>query len=256
MRTKWIALTSAALLIPPAAAQAQQASPAYNWSGFYLGLNAGGAWGRANATTSAPSGDYLPAPDNTLVAAAGTGSMSGSGFTGGVQAGYNWQSNNIVYGVELDFGAFNVGASRSGAGSLSGNFFAAVPFVVTNSADTDWLFTARGRIGWVISNVLAYATGGLAVTRIETANSHWDNVWPSPVTTNWKASDTKLGWTLGGGFEWALGNNWTVKTEYLYLNFGSVNSAGLITTGGYSQAISTSTDLTAHIARAGVNFKF
>jgi outer membrane immunogenic protein len=253
-RTKWLALTSAALMMSPAAAQAQQASPAYNWSGFYIGLNAGGAWGRSDTTTSTGSGTYFAEPEK--VAAAGTGSLSGSGFTGGVQAGYNWQSSNVVYGLEADFGAFNVGATRQ----TTVPYAFTNEFVVTNATDTDWLFTARGRFGWVISNVLAYVTGGLAVARIDTANSYSDDVnfAPDPnVTGNWNASKTKLGWTLGGGFEFPLANNWTVKTEYLYLNFGSVHAAGMVSGGlGYSQGISTSTDLTAHIARAGVNFRF
>jgi outer membrane immunogenic protein len=254
MRTKWIALTSAALLLPPAAAQAQQANPAYNWSGFYLGLNAGSAWGRFETTTT-PAGNYLIPPDYALVAAAGTGSMSGSGFTGGIQAGYNWQTSNIVYGLEVDFGAFSIDAKRQVTGSFPGGFLAG-QFTITNSADADWLFTARGRYGWVFSNVLAYVTGGLAVTQITTANTYSDTGFG--FTANGNASATRLGWTLGGGLEWALGKNWTIKTEYLYLDFGKVDATGSINPGGwaYTQAINTSVDLTAHIARAGVNFKF
>lgn len=255
MRTKWIALTSAALLIPPAAAQAQQANPAYNWNGFYVGLNGGGAWGRSQATTSVGSTGYFIDPP--AVAAAGTGPMSGSNLTGGVQAGYNWQTSNIVYGLEADFGAFSVGATRQ----VTQPFGFTNQRNITNSADTDWLFTARGRFGWVFSSVLAYVTGGLAVTRIDTANSYSDDInFPVPVTGNWNASKTKLGWTIGGGFEFPLAPNWTVKTEYLYLNFGAVHAAGMVSGDGgglaYSHAINTSTDLTAHVARAGVNFKF
>jgi outer membrane immunogenic protein len=80
-----------------------------------------------------------------------------------------------------------------------------------------------------------------------------------PGVGNWSGSKTKLGWTVGGGLEWALTRNWSVKAEYLYLNFGSIDAAGVIRNpipAGYANAISTSTDLAAHVARAGVNFKF
>jgi len=68
----------------------------------------------------------------------------------------------------------------------------------------------------------------------------------------------KLGWTAGGGLEWALTRNWSVKAEYLFVKFGSINASGTVigTAAGYGSAISTSTDLTANIARAGVNYKF
>jgi outer membrane immunogenic protein len=264
MRTKWIALGTAALLLPPAAAQAQQPSPAYNWSGFYVGLNAGGAWGRAKATTTVPCNDasalvgYFCTTTNSgvssTVADNGSGSFSGSGFTGGIQAGYNWQRGNLVYGLETDFGAFNINATRQATALYVGG---PQNFTFRTSAETDWLFTVRGRFGWVSSNVLVYATGGLGVTHLDTATSFSD-ISVFDATGAWSASKTRLGWTIGGGLEWALGNNWTVKTEYLYFNFGSVQSSGTVTAQGtaYAQAVNTSVDLTAHIARAGVNFKF
>jgi outer membrane immunogenic protein len=257
MRTICIALTSAALLLPPAAAQAQQANPAHNWSGFYLGLNAGAAFGKFHTKTQVGAGNYFVFPaDAATVSATGTRSLSDSGFTGGVQAGFNWQASNIVYGLEVDFGSFNIGAARQTTATFP--VWGPSTYTLTNSADTDWLFTARGRYGWAFSNVLAYATGGLAVTRIRTANSYLDDAFFVPHTSgDWRASATKLGWTLGGGLEWALSSNWTVKAEYLYLDFGSVNAPGMIVDDASgSQAISTSVDLTAHITRAGINFKF
>jgi outer membrane immunogenic protein len=255
MRTKWIALGTAALLLPPAAAQAQQASPAYNWSGFYLGLNAGGAWGRAESNTSLDPVGTFSSASSAQIAAAGTGPSSDSAFTGGVQAGYNWQSGNYVYGLEADFGAFNVHASRA-VTAISGG--GPNTFTITNSADTDWLFTARGRFGALFSNVLVYFTGGLALTQLQVANFYSDNN-VFAFTGSWGASKTKVGWTIGGGIELPIARNWTIKAEYLYLDFGSVSAAGTINDSfgqGYSHGISTSTDLTAHIARAGVNFKF
>lgn len=267
-RVKALALASVSSIALSATAQAQQV---YNWTGFYAGVNAGWAWSRSDASTgadcSAPASPpgYLcttgfSAPA-VLVTAAGSGSLDGDGFTGGVQAGFNWQANNFVYGVELDFGAFDIGASRS----VIGSYGAAIPggiFTITNAVDTDWLFTARARLGWTFSNVLLYATGGLAVTNIATSNAFSDAVG-GPTTPfvvgAWGRSETKLGWTIGAGLEWALGRHWSVKAEYLYLDFGSVGASGILDTlipGTYTQGISTSVDVTAHIARAGVNFRF
>ncbi len=264
------ALASVSALALSASAQAQ----VYNWSGFYIGANAGAAWSGADATSSVPcpAATFGPgyfclatSPANgAAVSASGTGSLSNTGFTGGVQAGRLWQNNSLVYGLEADFGAFKLNASRQASANYPASTWVSSTNVYTikSSVDTDWLFTARGRVGWAFSNVLAYATGGLAVTSIDVSNSFQDNFANGGVpgaSGNWNGSGTKIGWTLGGGLEWALNRYWTVKAEYLYLDFGSVSASGRITHpgfGGYSEAISTSTDVTAHIARGGINFKF
>jgi outer membrane immunogenic protein len=100
----------------------------------------------------------------------------------------------------------------------------------------------------------------LALTRLTVANSFSDNVVAPPgAAESASESKLKLGWTLGAGLEWAQNNDWTVKAEYLYIDFGKVTAAGLIfnpTPPGYGQGISTSSDLTAHVARIGVNRRF
>jgi outer membrane immunogenic protein len=191
--------------------------------------------------------------------------MSGSRFTGGGQIGYNFQIDRAVLGIESDIDYFNIKGSRQVGGIYPGGgpvFPAGANFAISSSVHTNWLFTARGRAGWLLSNnLLAYATGGLAVTEIHVTHAFRDSALPVPGVGNWSGSKTKLGWTVGGGFEWALTRNWSVKAEYLYLNFGSVDAAGLVVEplgapSGYANAISTSADLSAHIARAGVNYKF
>lgn len=266
------ALTAVLIAVPALAAdlpvKAPQLAPppaplVYNWTGFYVGLNAGGAWGSSDPSTSASCvslgtlGPYFTCADAARVTAAGTGSMSGSAFTGGGQLGYNWQSNSAVFGAELDFDSFHVRASRQGGGIYSGFAGAnpAGPFTVVNSVSTDWLFTARARVGWAINQLLAYATGGLALTDLHGTNTYVDTTVNNP-NAIWNTSATKLGWTVGGGLEWALNQNWSVKAEYLYVNFGSITANAVVGIPAYANAISTSTDLTAHIARGGVNYKF
>lgn len=249
----------------------------YDWTGFYAGLNLGGAWARSDATTT-PSCMLLPPfvayfcfptggqANAAAIAAAGTGSMSGSAFTGGGQIGHNWQNGSIVYGGELDLESFHIRAARQVSANYPVQFGLVNPtrtFTIASAVSTDWLFTARGRVGWAFGNVLAYATGGLALTNLGATNSFIDNVIlvanGGPGAGTWANSTTKVGWTVGGGVEWAWSRDWTVKAEYLYLNFGSVAATGTIFSSvvpGYANAISTSTDLTASVARVGVNRRF
>jgi outer membrane immunogenic protein len=247
----------------------------YSWTGFYVGANLGGAWGRFGSSTAVDCNVPSFTPPSTfsylcntgfpgdaaLVSAAGSGRFDASGFTGGLQAGYNWQIANVVVGLESDFGAFRLDGSRQASGTLV-QIWTGTPFTVTNAASTDWLFTFRGRVGVAaVPNLLTYVTGGLAVTRIATATSYVDDntTFLGPVAGSYGGSAVKTGYTVGVGAEYALANNWTVKAEYLYLNFGSVFANGTIRDRlgqGYSQALSTRADLTANIARLGVNRKF
>ena len=107
---------------------------------------------------------------------------------------------------------------------------------------------------------MAYVTGGLALTRLGVSNSFSDNVPLGAGTAgSANASATKAGWVVGGGLEYALIKNWSIKAEYLFMDFGKVTATGTIinTAGpGYAQGISTSSDLTAQVARVGVNYKF
>ena len=263
-----LALASVSTIALTAAARAQ--SPVYNWTGFYVGANAGGTWGRASTQhaincnvpfftaavcSSSPANTAL----GNAVAANMGGAFTGSGLTFGGQLGYNWQVGLAVFGLEADGGYFNFNASRTVSGPATYRGDPTKTYVATSSVDSDFLFTFRGRSGATFGNLLAYATGGLAVTRLNVGHTFSDNTI-IPNSGTWGSSSTRVGWTIGGGLEYALGNNWSVKAEYLYLNFGKVTSTGAITGSvppiGYSNAISTTTDVTAHTARAGINFKF
>jgi outer membrane immunogenic protein len=249
-----------------------------SWTGFYLGAYAGGAWGRSNANTSVDcsattippaylcgSGPVAAGGSNaSAVNAAGTGTITATGFTGGVEAGYNVQADRFVYGLETDFGAMHLRGARQGNGTYPVGLVVipGAPFAVSSSFSTDWLFTLRGRVGWTAApSVLAYATGGLAVTRLGVNNSFADligGIAPGSESTN--SAATKAGLAVGGGLEWMVNLHWTVKAEYLFVDFGKVATTGFIANPaiavGYAQGISTSSDLSASIARAGVNYKF
>ena len=238
--------------------------PTYNWGGFYVGGNAGYAWGSSDAVTTADGvGTYFANSSPPAINALGSGTIHSNGFAGGVEAGYNWQAGSWVAGVESDFGAFDLNGSRTATGVYP--CCAPSTFTINQQVSTDWLFTARGRLGWVWNNVLFYGTGGVAVTDLKYTNSFSDNFagvfFGLPAfnaAEGGSVSQTKVGWVAGGGVETALSGNWSVKAEYLYIDFGSISSTGTLTAfQGLSTApFSHSTNLSAGIARAGVNYKF
>jgi outer membrane immunogenic protein len=131
----------------------------------------------------------------------------------------------------------------------------------TNSIQTNWLFTARARLGFLVANnVLVYGTGGLALADLKYTHTFVEGVFPgtSSGTESSTASGTKAGYALGGGLEYAFMNHWSVKAEYLYLNFGNVTVTDQVVFGGVANGntFTNSANLHANIARLGVNYKF
>jgi outer membrane immunogenic protein len=233
---------------------------AYNWSGFYIGVNAGGDWGTSDPSTTTVVAGWLAGCPGCVSDIANNGSQSfkTDGFTGGVQGGYNWQTGNIVLGVEGDFEYF-----RS-SGSNSTVFFSPTcpcTMTINSSMSTDWLFTLRPRVGFAVNNWLFYATGGLAVSELKGAWSYGDNFGGRTTTESGSVSTVKAGWVIGGGLETALPGNWLIGAEYLYVKFADVSttSNNLVnsTSGPYPASVFThSADLAVNIARIRVSKKF
>jgi outer membrane immunogenic protein len=230
------------------------ADPTYNWTGGYVGVSAGGAWGSSNSSTStafSPTGYFLP-ENVPLVNAAGVQAIKPNGFTGGLGAGYNWQADNFVFGLEGDIESFRLSGNASAAAAYSGKTCPNQCFFVMSSAGANWLATARGRIGVAASNWLFFATGGAAFTGLKGSFSFADN---NPTTEAVSLSNSKTGYTLGGGIEAALWSRWSVKAEYLYVNFGSASATGALIQVP-AQPMFHSIDFKASIARAGLNYRF
>jgi outer membrane immunogenic protein len=219
IRAGLIVLATGALAGPAAAAdlrpQYQQPfvkAPMYNqvftWTGFYLGLNGGGGWGQSSWDR--------------------TGNFDLSGGVIGGTAGFNWQTGQVVLGIEGDVdwsGVSGTTAMLCAAGCTTGN---------------DWLGTARGRVGYAFDRFLPYVTGGLAVGDIGASTPGFAG-----------ATQTHLGWTIGAGMEVAIVGNWSAKAEFLHVDLGSFNcglACGLVTPDSVS--------FRANLARGGVNYKF
>ncbi len=189
----------------PSKAPAYIPPPLYNWTGFYIGINGGGGFGRSDF-----SGTFT------------TGSFDTSGGLVGGTVGYNWQMNQIVLGLEGDIDWSNLRGSAACGGTSC-------------EMRNDWLATIRGRVGYAgWDRFMPYVTGGAAFGNIKTT-----------IAGVGDSSETKTGWTLGGGIEAAIAGPWTAKVEYLYVDLGSGGSIA-----GSDASFHT------NIVRAGVNYRF
>jgi outer membrane immunogenic protein len=232
-------------------------APAYvapagmDWSGWYVGANAGYAFGKSNFSTSVssnPGGFFSPA-EIAAHASNGSGSLSPNGFTGGIQLGYNWQWNRVVFGIEGDIDALMLKADRSVTypdPTIGGDIDN-----IQQSIKTEWLATIRPRLGYAFGNFLPYITGGVAGTQIKATTTYSESLGATGTSS---VSKLKIGWTAGLGLEYALWSRWSVKAEYLYASFGSVAFDTPLNVPG--AAMTNSVDLKAHIVRLGVNYRF
>ena len=180
--------------MPTKALPASVPTPPYNWSGFYIGANFGGAW--TNGSLNIPGNNFY-------------GGITE--FIGGVQAGYNFQAGHLLFGVEgdIDWASFN---------------HPALPFPTLGSVSHRWMSTAAGRVGLVNDRWLVFAKlGGGWVQSDATVNV--------PGSPSWNGSHTNSGWLIGGGIEYGFKAHWTVKLEYDYLALSNWNSATVPTVG-------------------------
>jgi outer membrane immunogenic protein len=232
--------------------------PAYSWTGFYIGGNGGWAWERVSGTSN-----FL---DTTLTGVSASNpqsnSFSNSGGIFGGQIGYNWQVAKWVLGVEGDWDWVRTNYSQCRQTDTTS--LACIDNedgFQTLGGRTDWLATARGRVGVTWDRFMFYGTGGAAWARIETtdslscfdgcgASSHTEILASSTVT------QTKTGWVAGLGAEGMIDAHWSVKAEWLYVDLG--NTSVTLTTLG---SAGTQSGVWSHndridLFRVGLNYRF
>jgi outer membrane immunogenic protein len=232
------------------------ASAPWSWTGFYVGAHAGYGWN--DAQVSLVPGQTWGAVGGQWLIDNGSPALQTSGALGGLQAGYNFQIANWVWGVEADFSFADIKGGRS-TGSLAPPPAAALADrSFTEHDNVKWVSTFRGRLGYAVQpDLLVYATGGLAVGRHDFSQAVVRSVGFSFNDIRNSVSETKVGWTAGAGLEYALSRNWSVKGEYLYIDLGKVGTTGDSNTApGFGLTINSSSQATLHTARAGLNYKF
>ncbi len=204
-------------------------APVFTWTGIYVGINGGYAFGTSNWTS--PTGTIIGGV--ACVTTCSTGNFSPDGFLAGGTIGGNYQWGQFVLGIEADGDWSNLNAttfSNCGGGC---------------ETKSDWLATVRGRAGYAWDRILIYGTGGGAFANVQAAAG------ALPFS-----SSTQTGWTAGGGVEVAFTPNITGKVEYLYVSLGnqSCGAANCYSASGIGPA--TTVSLTENIVRAGINYKF
>jgi outer membrane immunogenic protein len=244
-----------------------------NWSGPYIGLTAGGAQGQSSATSVVDCNAFGflcdPTPHypqyGALIGATASGSKSEAAFAAGATAGYNWRVDRFVYGVEADVSSLRFDLTDRGSGASLNlgltNLDGPVIFTAGAAAEINWLATLRARVGYLVSpDILVYATGGLALTNLSVSNSYSDN-WTSNGggVGGSKAASNARGFAFGGGAEWAVAQGWTLKAEYLRVDFDSLTTSGLIypvQVPSDANPFTSSANLTANLFRLGLNHRF
>lgn len=243
-------------------------APGVNWTGFYVGGHVGYGWG--NKDFSLPdiagqkfgdcSGSHQECFDFSKL---GSPALSHklSGLLGGVQAGFNLQSGAFVYGVE---GQLSWTGMKEDSLSKLGEFrFVNCYYDITKEIDlkahteVNWVATLAGRIGYAVDRVLIYAKGGVAFAD---QDYNWIVTKGSKDLATAKFSDTRTGWMVGGGAEWALWHNWSAKLEYNYMDFGTetINVAANVCLSGTCSKKDVRVDIDEHmhVVKLGINYRF
>jgi len=140
---------------------------------------------------------------------------------------------------------------------------------MTLTKEVDYLGTVRGRLGWLATpGLLVYGTGGLAYGEVKASTTIFQSIAPTlaGVTPNFGTgsgvSQTRTGWTAGGGVEWMLDPHWSFKAEYLYYDLGTVTYNAVLVDSGtpvnpfFANNVQTSTRFNGNIARVGLNYQF
>jgi opacity protein-like surface antigen len=192
-----------------------------DWQGFYAGLNGGWAHGHTKANTSATPGLGFDSQYTPDINTAGAQTLNSDAFTYGVLGGYNLQFSHVVMGLEASFGGMNLSSAQTTNARYnvtSNNFH------ITQSVTTDWLFTARYRLGYTAGHLLTYASAGYALTNI-----HYFSSYPSSysaVNNSAHINSNLSGWLAGAGMEYQLAQHWSIRGEYHYLGFQDAERSG------------------------------
>jgi outer membrane immunogenic protein len=206
----------------------------YSWEGLYLGANAGYGSGSDSrldpGASGAQTGAFLDGPAQLAAQLAGLASLglNTKGSLGGGQSGYNWQVGALVWGIETDFDGTHISGSvaRNSNNPVTGFPPFSVQTNISGSQSLETFGTFRGRIGWTpFDRNLIYATGGLAYGHASSSVgiSQIEVLGDTFTSSSGMAAKTLPGWTIGGGWEWAFAVNWSIKTEYLYYDLGTLH---------------------------------
>jgi outer membrane immunogenic protein len=225
--TTSMAFISGAAMAADMPVKAPLVAPPFSWSGCYIGGNVGGSWADVDQSVSFQGVVVIPS------------SGRGSSVIGGAQAGCNWQfTPSWVFGVEGDINWLDLKRSHDFRATVLGE-----DTVGSLTTKLRWLTTVRGRLGYAWDRSMLYVTGGLAGGDV---NSSFSFV-RGGTTFSWSTSDTRWGWTVGAGYEYAFTRTISGKLEYLHFDLGSVSAVSSPWTGNAK--------VSGDLVRVGINVK-
>jgi outer membrane immunogenic protein len=195
--------------------------PCPNWTGFYIGGFGGYKFGATDTNLSLGGGWDADAPDRAdrdLILSNSPNDLDTSGFEAGGLVGYNYQWNKWVFGLEASGGYLWLDQSHD-----TGIF--TVPttqdtYSVATSFKTHYLITVGPRIGYTFCRWMPYVTGGLAIGDIDFHQTITQ--FNIPFQEGGNTSDTKVGWMVGGGLEYAITDHWRARAQYQYVDLGGI----------------------------------
>ena len=235
-----------------------QSNDAFN--GPHVGVTLGYYMDRSVARAStvfSPTG-YFAASSVTAINNNGVQKVAPNGFIGGGEVGVDWKLAIFMVGVEGDFSATN-GRDQRGV-TVAYPCCSPARFTLTHSLSTNWLLTARPRVGMKVGPVMAYITGGYALTHIKYEEVFTDTFAAAHENADFRQN--KSGYTVGAGIGFATHGHYIVKVEYLYAGFGrntvtSTNLTAFATRTAFpSNPFTASDTLHMHVVRAGFDYHF
>jgi outer membrane immunogenic protein len=223
-------------------------APAFDWSGLHIGVSGGYAFDGHDASYT-----YNGVASEEVAILPSGASLSSSGGIIGGNIGYDLQFNSVVVGVEADLSWTNFGDNTTYV-FTGDSAIGMPPITFATSYQMDWFSTVRGRIGLPFDGLLVYGTGGLAFANVS-MNTTVTVGEPPMGALRGANEETKVGWTLGGGAEYAVTDHVTIKAEALYFDLGSV-SLNASTPQFTDVTVDVDQQVAGTIARAGISYRF
>jgi outer membrane immunogenic protein len=213
-----------------------------HFGGFYAGGQVGASYYKHEFSDLDALGPFINSdlPNST--------SDTNHAWLAGAQAGYNWQRNCTVFGIEVDWAWTNAKASSFHTdGRADGDS-------LTVTSKLRWFGTARVRSGIVVDDLLLYVTGGLAYASFKRDLAFFED--GDRLTEGFSRSRTRLGWTAGVGTEWAINANWSLKSEFLYMQFEKDEALFASTILSPDSNVRFKHDDSVWVTRIGLNYRF
>lgn len=230
-----------------------------NWTGFYMGISGGYADGVSNAksTVADPANQYFTNASINSINGLPNNQLNGGNGIFGINAGYNWQSSNQVFGLLSEISSLNFKKSNTQTTKYP---CCTETYSLTNEIKSQWLMTVEGKYGIALNQSLIFLTAGVAATNLQLTNNFSDKFDMSQQSS---VSALKFAPAIGFGYEQQFADNWAMNLRYQYIKFSNISNqaSGLVYAGDgvtYDPrtTFQSSADLKLNILKIGITKHF